>query len=210
MDRDIASLRERIHSTDSIPLPRRIQFHFHNANRLENVSSVVATRLIRAIKQRRPEFAGEKKNKCRASTPQLWFGKTCLLLDDGHGDPKREKNPLTSTTGRRFVSSQLETPCAHSTASKRLQRTFTFCCLYIRLVEFVKFWNSKFGFFEFLNFSICEIWNKKFGFLDFLDFWNFWILEFVKFVKFKIWIFEIFEFLNSWICEFCEIQNLDF
>ena len=152
----------------------------------------------------------KKKNKCRASTPQLWFGKTCLLLDDGHGDPKREKNPLTSTTGRRFVSSQLETPCAHSTASKRLQRTFTFCCLYIRLVEFVKFWNSKFGFFEFLNFSICEIWNKKFGFLDFLDFWNFWILEFVKFVKFKIWIFEIFEFLNSWICEFCEIQNLDF
>ena len=131
----------------------------------------------------------KKKNKCRASTPQLWFGKTCLLLDDGHGDPKREKNPLTSTTGRRFVSSQLETPCAHSTASKRLQRTFTFCCLYIRLVEFVKFWNSKFGFFEFLNFSICEIWNKKFGFLDFLNFW-------------------IFEFLKLWICEI--LKNLNF
>ena len=133
----------------------------------------------------------KKKNKCRASTPQLWFGKTCLLLDDGHGDPKREKNPLTSTTGRRFVSSQLETPCAHSTASKRLQRTFTFCCLYIRLVEFVKFWNSKF---RFLDFCICQ-------------FFNFWILEFVKFVKFKIWIFRFSDFLKFLIFEFLNLWN---
>jgi len=98
-----------------ISIPRQIQFHFHNANRLENVSFIVATRLIRAIKERRPEFAGKKnaKRPLAALIRQNLFVWTPAMAADG-----KNKNPLTSTAGRRFVSSQLETPCAHSTASK--------------------------------------------------------------------------------------------
>jgi hypothetical protein len=88
MDRDIALPLYGSAYILRILIPREIQFHFHNANRLENVSFVVARRLIRAIKEPRPEFAGQKN----AERPLHSSDSAKLVcLDAGHGGPRGKK-----------------------------------------------------------------------------------------------------------------------